>query len=755
MSVNPQPNAGDLNLNRMVFPAPPGSRKLKDFTFENKEGNFEPETDQTDVDIEFEKGTTISKGIFAGLVVFDDKEKTIPFNGIREKELKLMRKLYQNLKNNLGPIKILDSGSFDKETQNLVEKTKDNINQMKDELISADPDDVAQLTKTIAGSEKFLLDLSNTKKEDYSNFKAKVMDAFKKIMRHPAGRELLLKVQEEKDTEFIFCLKKNQSGSSPYLDSKKKYIAIGLEDHEIFEVVLAPNGKRELVLFPFDVLIYHELCHCVRAPENLLPTMHPKWCTHFTSLEEYDVITGSRTNLKALFLALIGKVDDKNNDTEPTEEFNPSEKRKILDFYLEVNIKQLFLTDKDVQQLKSDIMQVGFKIEELTKDLISKYSEWRYSTGLRDGIPNYPRVTHVGVRLPPEYFNSDGSLRRDIKTPIDDPKMDDCLQSLIGLNINIDRIKELDTKIDWDKPINEEGQTPLMIAVLNNNEEVVKFLLNKKPPLVLMKDDKDGNTVLHCAANSPSLALMVLNVCLDRGIDVNILNKKNYSPFSNNLQNIQKIGGILIDLEKSQEQNSAYYKELIETVKGLIMLSQTIINTSKTEKVYQAANGTILFMKQINAITTILLGLNSDVSFAAFTDLFKLIADNIPPDDREKIMTRAFFEIWQTENEGASRILDVAKLMMSNGANILAVDEQGETILQQIARRINVAEVSIRESEKQIKAKKNISNASENIPQQNRIITQLKRFQRCIGSLDKTSVKNAAGPDAMREVKKP
>jgi len=51
--------------------------------------------------------------------------------------------------------------------------------------------------------------------------------------------------------------------------------------------------------------------------------------------------------------------------------------------------------------------------------------------------------------------------------------------------------------IDLNKPIASFGRTPLMLAIQNNNEELVKFLISKEVDLNVT--DSFGSTSLHYA----------------------------------------------------------------------------------------------------------------------------------------------------------------------------------------------------------------------------------------------------------------
>ena len=107
---------------------------------------------------------------------------------------------------------------------------------------------------------------------------------------------------------------------------------------------------------------------------------------------------------------------------------------------------------------------------------------------------------------------------------VDDKKQTILSYSLINNNIEISNLILTSPIIDLDYQ-DKEGNTYLHLAVLSQQEEIIKSLIEKG--ININKQNKEGNTALHFAymINDNS----IINILLDNGIDKNILNKENKS----------------------------------------------------------------------------------------------------------------------------------------------------------------------------------------------------------------------------------
>ena len=128
---------------------------------------------------------------------------------------------------------------------------------------------------------------------------------------------------------------------------------------------------------------------------------------------------------------------------------------------------------------------------------------------------------------------------------VDDKKQTILSYSLINNNIEISNLILTSPIIDLDYQ-DKEGNTYLHLAVLSQQEEIIKSLIEKG--ININKQNKEGNTALHFAymINDNS----IINILLDNGIDKNILNKENKSAekiknrklnFNNNINNKIKV----------------------------------------------------------------------------------------------------------------------------------------------------------------------------------------------------------------------
>lgn len=83
---------------------------------------------------------------------------------------------------------------------------------------------------------------------------------------------------------------------------------------------------------------------------------------------------------------------------------------------------------------------------------------------------------------------------------------------------NLDKLRKLIAEgVDVNKP-NKKGITPLMYAIANKHEKVVKELL-KHPQIDIEKQSDDGKRPIHWAAEMYNLE--ILNTLLDKGADIN------------------------------------------------------------------------------------------------------------------------------------------------------------------------------------------------------------------------------------------
>lgn len=90
---------------------------------------------------------------------------------------------------------------------------------------------------------------------------------------------------------------------------------------------------------------------------------------------------------------------------------------------------------------------------------------------------------------------------------------------------NIQLLKELILKVDINA-FNTEGNTPLHLAVINNQIDALRFLLDNKAEREVR--DSNGNTPLHRAALQGSAS--VLELLIQRGAIVNVTNKQGNTP---------------------------------------------------------------------------------------------------------------------------------------------------------------------------------------------------------------------------------
>ena len=96
--------------------------------------------------------------------------------------------------------------------------------------------------------------------------------------------------------------------------------------------------------------------------------------------------------------------------------------------------------------------------------------------------------------------------------------------SLKNNNLEISNLILTSPIIDLDYQ-DKEGNTYLHLAVLSQQEEIIKLLIEKG--IYINKQNKEGNTALHLAymINDSS----IIKILLENGIDINILNKENKS----------------------------------------------------------------------------------------------------------------------------------------------------------------------------------------------------------------------------------
>ncbi|AVP87839.1 hypothetical protein phytr_9100 [Candidatus Phycorickettsia trachydisci] len=100
-----------------------------------------------------------------------------------------------------------------------------------------------------------------------------------------------------------------------------------------------------------------------------------------------------------------------------------------------------------------------------------------------------------------------------------------------ALENNLDKIKSCVEQdcLPLDAALDDEGKTILHIAVQKGYLELVEYIVEKTPQLIL-KADKEGNYPLHYAAENGYAEITLAILQADR-MAINLLNKKNHTPF--------------------------------------------------------------------------------------------------------------------------------------------------------------------------------------------------------------------------------
>ena len=86
------------------------------------------------------------------------------------------------------------------------------------------------------------------------------------------------------------------------------------------------------------------------------------------------------------------------------------------------------------------------------------------------------------------------------------------------------------------------GQTPLGVAVMHNNLEMVKLFLQTAPECVNVQD-RSGNTAMHYAVFKGNEEIIAA-LCSVKGIDLNIFNKAGQKPIAVMLQGVLHCEGV-------------------------------------------------------------------------------------------------------------------------------------------------------------------------------------------------------------------
>lgn len=95
------------------------------------------------------------------------------------------------------------------------------------------------------------------------------------------------------------------------------------------------------------------------------------------------------------------------------------------------------------------------------------------------------------------------------------------------LSGNIELIKEYIKTADINAEL-KDGMTPLMMALITNNKDIVDLFL-KRGANVNAKD-KDGSTVLHLAAGNPGIDIDLFKLLLRSGADTNSVDNAGRMP---------------------------------------------------------------------------------------------------------------------------------------------------------------------------------------------------------------------------------
>ena len=86
------------------------------------------------------------------------------------------------------------------------------------------------------------------------------------------------------------------------------------------------------------------------------------------------------------------------------------------------------------------------------------------------------------------------------------------------------------------------GQTPLGVAVMQNNLEMVKLLIQTAPEYVNAQD-KSGNTAMHYAVAKGNVEIVAALRTVE-GIDLNIFNNAGQKPIAVMLQGVLHCEGV-------------------------------------------------------------------------------------------------------------------------------------------------------------------------------------------------------------------
>ena len=86
------------------------------------------------------------------------------------------------------------------------------------------------------------------------------------------------------------------------------------------------------------------------------------------------------------------------------------------------------------------------------------------------------------------------------------------------------------------------GQTPLGIAVMKNNLEMVKLLIQAAPEYVNAQD-RSGNTAMHYAVFKGNVEVVAALASVE-GIDLNIFNNAGQKPIAVMLQGVLHCEGV-------------------------------------------------------------------------------------------------------------------------------------------------------------------------------------------------------------------
>ena len=103
------------------------------------------------------------------------------------------------------------------------------------------------------------------------------------------------------------------------------------------------------------------------------------------------------------------------------------------------------------------------------------------------------------------------------------PLIDACEKDLTEMSILL-----IENGADVNFQESGQGWFPLMFAVSNNNDVIVRKILEKECNVNLA--DFDGNTCLHLATSSDNEVLV--KYLLDKNANKNVVNKDNESPLS-------------------------------------------------------------------------------------------------------------------------------------------------------------------------------------------------------------------------------